>query len=814
MVEGACTTNDNLVDLRNRAADLLDIIIDRKEALLEKQLYVNIIARFDDLLQEIIKYAEDYTTRNWVVRVLTSTNDGTHYEELQQHLRELTVEAHFAITVDVHSMTVEVRDMLQALEASQARYMDHGARLRELIASNGGMTQVLASPDKLDMVLEQMGPTEKLTIAFMQQAVSSLQASQDEGVHLLIEQPSMRVFWRKLFRHKWRIPWDRFWSVFPGQLRLADVPANEVQQIEEFLRRAEQKLAFQASVEKNDPGYVSVDEITTSFPGDAPLVHSVKQLTAGNAVALGSDSSTGASGASTTVQLVQPPRCNLPELDELYCGRESAAAALANDLAGGLPEVVCITADPGYGKSSFAVDVGRRLWLAGAASGGTILVDMRKVHSKREVDAAFCAALSIDQDPTDSTARIVARVKALAYSSTAPAAVVMVIDNAEDPLNSAGSSHLLAVLAKVQDAVPIARLLVTSRSPFPEEVAGGGSSTGEQLEQQRPKVRHHQLGALQPAAAEQDVRIASDAAAAANSDSLVAVMLSALPKRQLTALAQMALFPTIFSASGAEAAMACDAPKAKALLMVHLQHGFVRFDSREAVYSLHPRVQQGLASIPVKVDLQATREAVALHCVDNLGLWAKLYSTGEASAHALHKGRQHQADIVQLLQLLGDQDAKPSLRVVQALALVAKPAALGRYLYPLGIMGLPAMVKAWENASRLLKEMGDEVLYSSSISMLAWSLRTANYYGSASEHGSSEELFREALEIRTRVLGPDHVDTLVSLSALGSSLQMQGRSAEAEPIFRDVLEKRRKITDADVTEAMANLAWTLQSLNR
>ena len=52
----------------------------------------------------------------------------------------------------------------------------------------------------------------------------------------------------------------------------------------------------------------------------------------------------------------------------------------------------------------------------------------------------------------------------------------------------------------------------------------------------------------------------------------------------------------------------------------------------------------------------------------------------------------------------------------------------------------------------------------------------------------AELLFRESLELRRKALGAEHPDVGTSLNNLGVLLQDQGRLDEAEPLFRQSLE--------------------------
>ena len=75
-----------------------------------------------------------------------------------------------------------------------------------------------------------------------------------------------------------------------------------------------------------------------------------------------------------------------------------------------------------------------------------------------------------------------------------------------------------------------------------------------------------------------------------------------------------------------------------------------------------------------------------------------------------------------------------------------------------------------------------------------------------------EKLFRSVIEVRTRVLGPEHRDTLDSRHRLIYALNRQTKYAEAEAEARQVLRLREKILgaeDADTLVSRYNLADTL-----
>ena len=61
----------------------------------------------------------------------------------------------------------------------------------------------------------------------------------------------------------------------------------------------------------------------------------------------------------------------------------------------------------------------------------------------------------------------------------------------------------------------------------------------------------------------------------------------------------------------------------------------------------------------------------------------------------------------------------------------------------------------------------------------------------------AEGMYRQVLEGRRKVLGEEHVDTLMSMNRLAALLMQTGRMEEAEGMFRQVLEVRRKVLGED-----------------
>ena len=65
--------------------------------------------------------------------------------------------------------------------------------------------------------------------------------------------------------------------------------------------------------------------------------------------------------------------------------------------------------------------------------------------------------------------------------------------------------------------------------------------------------------------------------------------------------------------------------------------------------------------------------------------------------------------------------------------------------------------------------------------------RTGRYLNERAEYSQAELLYRQALASREKVLGEEHLDTVVSLNNLAELLREQGKLEEAEPLFRRAL---------------------------
>ena len=69
----------------------------------------------------------------------------------------------------------------------------------------------------------------------------------------------------------------------------------------------------------------------------------------------------------------------------------------------------------------------------------------------------------------------------------------------------------------------------------------------------------------------------------------------------------------------------------------------------------------------------------------------------------------------------------------------------------------------------------------------------------------AESLFRSVLEDYTKVLGPDHPDTLTLMNNLASLLKTQGKQSEAEPLYKRALKVRTKVLGPDHPDTLLSM---------
>jgi Tetratricopeptide repeat len=72
-------------------------------------------------------------------------------------------------------------------------------------------------------------------------------------------------------------------------------------------------------------------------------------------------------------------------------------------------------------------------------------------------------------------------------------------------------------------------------------------------------------------------------------------------------------------------------------------------------------------------------------------------------------------------------------------------------------------------------------------------------------HRQARKLLEEALAIRHRVQGPEHPDTLTSMSHLAETLFAQGNLTGARKLWEETLDIRRRVLGPEHPDTIANL---------
>jgi tetratricopeptide (TPR) repeat protein len=92
--------------------------------------------------------------------------------------------------------------------------------------------------------------------------------------------------------------------------------------------------------------------------------------------------------------------------------------------------------------------------------------------------------------------------------------------------------------------------------------------------------------------------------------------------------------------------------------------------------------------------------------------------------------------------------------------------------------------------------------------------KLANVLRSEGKPAETEVLLREALAMRTKLLGAEHPHLVTTIRWLASVLWYQGRLAEAEGMYREELKIRRKKSGSDDREVATLLNWLGMVLHR
>lgn len=84
--------------------------------------------------------------------------------------------------------------------------------------------------------------------------------------------------------------------------------------------------------------------------------------------------------------------------------------------------------------------------------------------------------------------------------------------------------------------------------------------------------------------------------------------------------------------------------------------------------------------------------------------------------------------------------------------------------------------------------------------------RPAAFHLETGDYIQAESLYRRCLEIRKRVLGEDHPETLASAENLARTLRKTGKLDEAAQLARAALEKRERMLGLKHSDTSGNMA--------
>jgi serine/threonine protein kinase/tetratricopeptide (TPR) repeat protein len=82
----------------------------------------------------------------------------------------------------------------------------------------------------------------------------------------------------------------------------------------------------------------------------------------------------------------------------------------------------------------------------------------------------------------------------------------------------------------------------------------------------------------------------------------------------------------------------------------------------------------------------------------------------------------------------------------------------------------------------------------------------AALYLNQGKHGQAEPLFTRLLELRRRVLGEDHIETLRTMNNLAVLYVYEGQYARAEPLYTRVLEIKRRVLGAEHPSTLTGMS--------
>jgi len=127
--------------------------------------------------------------------------------------------------------------------------------------------------------------------------------------------------------------------------------------------------------------------------------------------------------------------------------------------------------------------------------------------------------------------------------------------------------------------------------------------------------------------------------------------------------------------------------------------------------------------------------------------------------------------------------------------------------------------ETWASCQKLLPHSKKVLGYSSgceeeTLDQASIAINTARYLSLLGEYELAGNINRSALKAREAMLGPEHPDTLISVSQLGSVLEMQGKYDEAEAMHRRVLAGSEAMLEPEHPDTLISVSQLGSVLRR
>ena len=154
-------------------------------------------------------------------------------------------------------------------------------------------------------------------------------------------------------------------------------------------------------------------------------------------------------------------------------------------------------------------------------------------------------------------------------------------------------------------------------------------------------------------------------------------------------------------------------------------------------------------------------------------------------------------------EMMSESDARTWIEVATEIANGALP-------HPIEVMNWPECERLVPHLLSVAKHVDSQTIETETSALMLH--QTAYYLNERADYVNSTKLYRRALEIREKVLGPDHPSVATTLNNLGGLYRAQGKYDEAEPLYRRALEIREKVLGPDhpyVATTLNNLGLLL-----